>query len=686
MFAGALVLLWATCAAGVSAEFWRVDTFEQVEKGGFHGTALLHDGRIVLSGGVEDLGAPEGQYVWAAVETRSGTVITTGTPGRVFRDDGDGWEELLAMETADFPAVAVSSDGDVYVGTAPGGEVYRIARDGTSELFFETGEGYIWCMDHSDEHGLVVGTGDTAAVYTVDEHGRGEVAYNPNDMSVSALAAIGDRVLAGTSIEGMLLDVTPGHDVRVLYDSPFEEVSGIVGGEDGTVCFAATTISMEDIMDLNGGYGSGFGEGAVYRIAGTGGAVELWRSRSAPVTSLGIAADGTLLAGLGAGGLVYTVSAGTPPGIAAGLDGEEVLSLKGDGDVLAATGGPGGVFRLGEGVGRNGFYESSAFNALSAATWGALTWDAATPSGSEVAVSVRSGNTADPDDTWSDWHEVDGDGSGPIECPPAQYLQWRADLTRGSGAVTPVLYSVEAAYVRENRAPLVRSVVVHESGDVVAGSAAGGDMSSASQTLPGGLEVSYSLDASAPSGRDLPVLLRGVRTASWEALDPNGDSLVFDLYLRSDDEDEWKRFEEGIRHRTLHTWDTSAMTDGTYRLRVTACDALSNPADLALEGSEVSQPFVVDHTPPSVEGVQVETVRDGLVVSGRAVDSASAIAFVDVSVDYGEWTAAFSVDGIYDSRSESFSARIDVVPGEHAVAVRAVDRHGNPTVVRKVVR
>jgi hypothetical protein len=684
--AAALTACPATTQA-VSTSFWRTDTFDAAEAGHLDGTGILHDGRVVLSAEFERMDAEGAQYVWAAEDVGGGRVAAVvGTPGRLLLFGGGETVELFGMDTSDLTTMAVSPSGVIYVGTAPGGEVYEIDGDET-RFFYDTGAGYIWSMAFSPDHGLLVGTGDTAAVHAVDSDGNGTVVYESNDVSVTALAVVGDRVLAGTAIDGLLLDVTPGRDVRVLSDTGFEEISGIAEGPDGAVWFAATSVSLEDVLDEGNGYGMAFGEGAVYRLTRTGSARELWRSAEAPVTSLGAGPNGSVLAGVGSGGLVYSIGSEGSADLVADLESEEVLSIRGLDPVVVAAGAPGALYLMGDSPAESGVYESEPFDARATATWGELSWDADVPDGAELEFYARSGNTESPDETWSDWRPVRGDAGGPVTCPPARFLQWRARLGRGARRAGPELLSVEAAYLRENLPPIVGGLSVHEPGDVVNGPAGGMDTSSASQTLPGGVEVTYSLGTGAPPDRQLPVLLRGMRTASWDALDPNGDALSFDVFIRADDEEEWKRIDEDVFGRTLHTWDTAAMTDGTYRMKVVATDRRSNTLESALKASTVSPPFTIDHTPPEFSDLRIEETPSGLEVSGVVEDSASQIVFVDVSVDYGPWRPAFPSDGMFDSRGESFRLVVEGLDsGEHAVSVRAADRAGNPAIARKLFR
>jgi len=553
---------------------------------------------------------------------------------------------------------------------------------GSHELFFDTGEEYVWAMAYSPEHGLVVGTGDTAKVFVVDQNGVGETVCELEESSVVSLAAIGGRVYAGTAGEGLVLDVTPGDDLRVVYDTRFDEVTGIAPGPAGLVFFAGATIVFESTFEENGELGTGLGEGAVYLTTPSGGARELWSSPEAPITALGAGPDGTAWAGTGSNGLVFSVDHAGEVDLVADLPEEEILSAGLDGGgVAVTTGAPATVYVVGTEPADRGTYESDVLDTEASAEWGEARW-AAEGAGGSVEIWTRSGATEDPGDLWSAWAKVDGDTEGSIVSPPARFLQWKAELSRGRGT-GPMLRSVEVSFLRENLPPVIRYVAVYEPGEApFEGGGGGGPLS---QTLPSGVEVTYSLEPARQSGIELPALVRGVRAVEWHAADPNGDELEFSLWIRSEEEERWKLMEDELS-RTAHTWDTASMPDGSYRIRVVATDRPGNTEAAAKSDERTSAPFVVDNTAAEIVRLSV-TREEDVVVVGSVEDALSPITQVEVAVDYGEWKPAFADDGIYDSRSESFHLRIEGAgERETAVAIRAIDRSGNIAVSRTILR
>ncbi|MGA8925632.1 MAG: Ig-like domain-containing protein, partial [Solirubrobacterales bacterium] len=78
------------------------------------------------------------------------------------------------------------------------------------------------------------------------------------------------------------------------------------------------------------------------------------------------------------------------------------------------------------------------------ADWGALSWNSATPSGTGIAISVRTGNTPTPDGTWSAFTPIASSGG---DIPGnSRYVQYRAQLTSSDPAQTPMLSEVSIGY------------------------------------------------------------------------------------------------------------------------------------------------------------------------------------------------------------------------------------------------
>lgn len=83
-----------------------------------------------------------------------------------------------------------------------------------------------------------------------------------------------------------------------------------------------------------------------------------------------------------------------------------------------------------------GWLESSVFDAGWPAYWGEVPWDEVVPAGCSVTVSVRTGDTAVPDASWSAWTPVANGGTVPGG--PNRYAQYRVVLV-SAGGNTPVV-------------------------------------------------------------------------------------------------------------------------------------------------------------------------------------------------------------------------------------------------------
>ena len=209
----------------------------------------------------------------------------------------------------------------------------------------------------------------------------------------------------------------------------------------------------------------------------------------------------------------------------------------------------------------------------------------------------------------------------------------------------------------------------------------------------------------------------------WAAHDDNDDDLVYSIYYRGDNENDWKLLKDNIADK-FYSWDSSLLPDGGYTVRVVASDTPSHSPDEALTDEKISSRFEVDSTPPQVQALQAKVEGNTMHVSFRAADGFSPIKRAEYSIDAGEWHYVEPVGQISDSATEEydFSAALPqsealagengsrrpskrartrdgaseaglpeadqapFVPGEHVVVVRVWDRFDNMSANKTVTK
>lgn len=92
-------------------------------------------------------------------------------------------------------------------------------------------------------------------------------------------------------------------------------------------------------------------------------------------------------------------------------------------------------------------YHSSVFgNETETKEWGACTWNELVPSSASSQVSLRTGNTADPEDgSWSSWSPVSKSGV-PGKASPSKYIQYQYTATANELYQAPALEDISIAY------------------------------------------------------------------------------------------------------------------------------------------------------------------------------------------------------------------------------------------------
>ena len=741
--------------AAATSQVWETTESAQFAGGRIENLSLRPDGTLTIAADIETVYSSDQPLIWSMATAPDGSIyLGTGHQGNVYRVDPKGKAKLLwsAPEIEVF-AIAVTADGSVFAGTSPNGRVYRLDNKGGHEVYFDPEETYIWSLAVGKGGGksmtpeIFVGTGEEGKIYRATGPGQGELYYESGQRHVVSLALDqADRLLAGTDPNGILYRIEQKGKAFALYDSDLPEIRDLhvtsegaifaaaVGGgyaalggasSFGTVASqAAATVSVTVSASPGDGPAidpkpstkqstqqqptstiatpdsiitvTGLERAAILHIAPSLEVEKIWKSDSESILALGVpeTSQAGVLIATDKQGRIYYVNRQGEVTLEAQTDHEQITRILANQDARwIATAHTGELLRWGNKPSATGSYISTAHDAKTVARWGRLSWRGERSGGATVTFRTRSGNSAQPDTSWSDWSEpVEMEESqwhsGPVASPPAQYIQWKAEFT-GGNSETPSLQGVRLTYLPRNRAPKIDSI------DVSAATAAdaGTSPDTSSATSATDATASYSItvtDSGTVASSDSGSGGNGALAAgpqrrlkvSWTATDPDGDDLLSTVSFRGEGESAWKRIKEKLNEKSL-TIDSDSLADGTYRFQVEVNDAKTNPADSVRSASRVSEPFVVDHTPPAVLLLGVD---DGL-IRFEARDAVSILRTAEYSVDAGTWVPVLSDDGIVDSLREMFTIRLEGAGnGERLVTLRVRDRAGNAGLAKAVVR
>lgn len=727
-----VVLIFTASAFAATTTTWEMNGYQDFLRGRLEGLSLTRDGRLTLGPKLDTVFASDQPQIWSVAQASDGSLyLGTGNRGRLYKVDPAGKSTLLW--TADQPeifAVALDAKGVVYAATSPDGKVYRIANGKAAE-YFAPGAHYIWALKFAPDGSLFVATGDEGKIFRVTAAGHGELYYETGQEHVTCLAIDREgRLLAGSEPNGILYRITAQNKAFVLYDANLPEIRSIVPAPDGSIYAAAlggsiarrvgaaanpganqTTMVTAPAMSITvteaqGGLNpnpkpeppkpvatvqpavvapqaatdlSGVDHSALYKINPDNTVETLWTSKEENAYDLVV--SGTDLTFItDTQGRIYRLDRDHKTTLLAQAnEGEATRLVESANGLIAATGNLGKILRLESKPGPSGWFESPVHDSGTVARWGRLYWRG---DATGVTFKTRTGNSIRPDATWSDWSAPLTDlAHSNITSPNARYIQWRAEMSAPAAG----LDSVTIAYLPQNTPPVVRSVNVTAQAPSGAKAASQAVSSSASYAIT----VTDSGEASTPAGTQSQTVSRASGSQiqiSWQADDPDGDRLLYNLYFRGEDEREWKLLRANLTDNT-YLLDGDVFADGRYFFKVTASDRLSNPIELAREAELVSAPVLIDNTPPLVTVGAPRRNGAGAEFEVDAEDRGSVLRRCEFSIDAGPWSPVEAADGVTDSSREQFNIRLpNLLAGEHLVVIRVYDAAGNAGLAKVVIR
>ena len=703
-------------AVGRLAPIWRLRDQKDFAAGKAEGVSLLADGGVELAPAAAVVAQVASNCIWPVAVACDGSVYVGSWEDGALRKLAGG-ETTVVLETKDaaIQAVAAAPDGAIYAAAIPSCTIYRIAPGAKPQEICRLDAQVVWALAVDRASNLWAATGPQGKLYRVGPDGSVTLAFTAADRHITALVVAPDgTVYLATSPLGKVYAIGPEGRVR-------------------SVCEIEKAAAQSIGVDAQGNIYVGTSPDArVLRIDAHGSVRELLKLKGKHVLALHVTADGRVYAAAGPQAEVFTIDA---RGKAAKLYDPKTAFV-----AAMATGPSGALYLTAADTGRvvkldtasrtSGRYTSPVHDAAAAAHWGAVRWQGNLPSGAAVRIFTRTGDTAYPDATWSDWAAVAPAPGATVNSPPARFLQFRLDL-EGTPTAPPRVDAIEITYLPANRAPevslidpkgtevwsgkkTIRWSGKDPDGDLIdyevywstdqgktwtkiekpaepekaeepeAAEAASDEEAQKGEASAAGRTKASGRSSSARARAKPPVGIRAQAGSDFE-FDPEDldDGAIEDMLAEAaaskvGEESREKPEEKPARpSATKLEWDTTGGPDGVYRLKVVASDRRSNPAD-PREAEVISRSFVVDNTPPQV--IVDRTRADDSPPPGSVVvfDAGSYVTSAEFRIDNGDWLAAIPGDGIFDGQYEVVLLDGSRLPeGQHTLDIRARDAAGN---------
>jgi hypothetical protein len=700
-----LLLIIPVKLRGVEVKKIEVDRFNDFQQGQFKGTALDSKGRLFIGPQVTGIPGPGQEYYLALDTAPNGDIyLGTGHQASVFRvkpaapplakpeangldTAPDNIEKIFESdEELDVYAVLVSKAGSgnetVYAATSPEGKIYKLTRDKGKKEFFDPDEKFIWDLKEDNAGNIICAVGNSGGVYQITPAGQGAQIFASEDSHiVSLFITRNNAILAGSGDRGILYRID-NRKIKVLFDSPFEEIRGICEDNDGNIYFSASRdLSLTSQFRLTrAAEVSSFlkkkekekeevkpvEKSVLYCLHTNGIAEKIWTSETEYIYSACYdEKNSAVLIGTGDSGRVYRVKKDGSFAIVYESDSAQVFKIVGknksssDNGFTLITNNTASVAQIQDTLNNKGIYFSDVYDLQIQSRLGRLYWEAETGPQTDVQLFVRTGNSNVPDNTWTQWSAPFGDSeNSPLNIQDCRYFQLKALLNSRNATESPYLDRVRIFYIQSNLGPQLKKIEIKKPLPVPAA------------------EVLVLGDK--PSITSQKIKNTDYLSVAWEARDLNKDKLKYNIYLKKDNSQNWILIKEDLTESKLEL-ETRLYQDGKYVLRVEADDSLSNPPSISKSAALESSPFLIDSTAPEVSNVSIT----GSTIRFTVEDKTSLIARVLYSFDGKLWYPVFPEDMINDSKIENYNFNLNKLPSRKFIFLKVMDEFDNAKVFQE---
>jgi len=691
-----------------------VRSFDDFQEGQFKGSALDSKGRLFIGPQIKEIPGPGKEFYLSLDTAFNGDIfIGTGHQASVYRikpvalntkntEKSDPEEPIdltnrgnlpenveevfVSDEDLDVYALLVTgsklSKEIIYAGTSPDGKIYKITADKGKKVFFNTNEKFIWDLKEDKSGNIICAVGNSGGVYQISPEGQAVKIFASEDTHIISLAITrGNSILAGSGDRGILYRIE-NRKVKVLFDSPFDEIRGICEDKDGNIFFSASkeisfsgqtrfkknTPSLPYKTKKDKDEPKTLEKSVLYCLHTNGIVEKIWSSETEYIYSACYAEkSGSVLIATGDSGRVYSIKKDGSFAIIYESDSAQIFKIVekqepgkngGNGFILITNNTP-AVTEIEDAINNKGIYYSDIYDLQIQSKLGRLYWEGETSSQTEISVFIRSGNSNIPDSTWTQWSApfTDSENSN-LNISDCRYFQVKVVMNTKIGTETPSLDQFKIFYIQSNLGPQIKKINIRKA------------------TLKPSVTVIDSNGKSKSKTSDNKD--ENYLNVSWEARDLNKDKLKYNIYLKKFNSKNWILFKEDITENKLKL-DTQLFQDGKYLLRVEADDSLSNPPGAAESAKMESSPFLIDSTAPVISAFTINANHIQFTVE----DKTSIISHVRYSFDGKLWYPVFPVDLLNDSKKETFDFTLNNLKSKKYIFIKVMDEFKNCKVFQK---
>lgn len=679
-----------------SARYIDLQGFSRLLEGDAVSTSLSEDGAIGLSLTSQD------RYVSAAAQIGVSCLykdeVVTVQPGKtpkLVAIDSKGHERIFGPDlTGRLVTRMAVHTGALVLALAPKPELVLLHPSGKSQTIAVPDVGFVWDMLSAPDGSLLVATGEPGRILKLNANGAWQTVFEAEEAHIKNLAydaRVG--LVAGGGQRGIVYHGGLNGNMRALYDSGNTEVTALA--IEGNAIFVASVTGAQAAIaapaeaGVPGGKGAQDVQSRVVSLGLDGTSELLAGSNDEIIFDLISERPGSVLLATGAvprkdarGRLYRLNTARRSIALLHQSASKRLVRLlpHPSGELLAVGQDGSRITSFTKQPRTTGTYVTPAFDTGINSTFGTVQALGDFPRGSSGTLSVRTGQTSEPDGSWAPWSkETDAAQAQVSGVPPGRYAQVRL-LLRGTAAAQPEVLRLRLSYLRQNLAPFIRDLSPMEKGLALAAlpSTQSQDEARTKIVVLGDRSDDAAADAARkPAARARQTQERGALTIRWLVDDANGDELESTLWMRPLHDESWKLLASGLSD-TFYSLQSTQLADGYYLFKVRVSDVRSNPTGLARQDERVSRAVLVDNTPPVFERLKVQVKNRRAKLTGQVSDTAGLLTSLQVAVDGGPLRPWMPQDGVLDGPIERLDGDLGMfVGGAHTLTLVAQDEAQN---------